>query len=172
MAGMVIAVIMLARRNSAEFRVRFLLSQSVPLAVLFLFFSLNKAGKSNWTAPALIPGILMMVVYWREVVRERPVSRRGVVTAFAVAFIMTAVLHNTQFLRLPPKLDILRRAQGWPDMAAHVQRAREQFKVDTLIGCHYGCASLLAFYLPDHPRTYLPPQLTVRPNLLFGQATS
>jgi hypothetical protein len=59
-------------------------------------------------------------------------------------------------LRLPPKVDPLRRAQGWASFAEHVQRAREQTGVPLLIGNHYSQASMMQFYLPDHPTTYLP----------------
>ena len=53
--------------------------------------------------------------------------------------------------------DPLRRAQGWDDFAAHVQQAREKYHADLLIGNHYSQASMMAFYLPDQPTTYLPP---------------
>ena len=71
---------------------------------------------------------------------------------------MSAVMHDTSFLRLPPESDPLRRAQGWKDFAAHVQRARVQHKAGVLIGNHYDQASIMSFYLPDQPVTYLPPE--------------
>lgn len=157
MAGMVAAAVGLGWKQHRDLRIRFLLCQFAPLYALFLFFSLNKSGKANWTAPALITGIILTVVFWRAVVAQRPAWRWGVRAAFAIALVMTAVLHNTEFLRLPPKLDILHRAQGWPDFAARVQRVRDTHRANVLIGSHYACASLMAFYLPDRPTTYLPP---------------
>jgi hypothetical protein len=56
------------------------------------------------------------------------------------------------------KLDPLRRAQGWLDFAVHVQRARVAHQAKVLIGNHYAQASMIAFYLPDRPVTYLPPE--------------
>jgi len=56
-----------------------------------------------------------------------------------------------------PITDPLRRAQGWKDFAAHVQAAREKYNANLLIADHYSQASMMAFYLPDQPVTYLLP---------------
>jgi len=158
MAGMIMAVVGEARRNHTDLRTRFLLTQCVPLFGIFLFFSLNKAGKGNWTAPALITGIILTVVYWRDLIARKPAWRKGVIAALAVAFVMSAVMHDTSFLRLPPDLDPMRRAQGWADFAAHVDAARKKHQAPLLIGNHYSQASMMAYYLPDRPKTYLPPE--------------
>jgi 4-amino-4-deoxy-L-arabinose transferase-like glycosyltransferase len=168
MAGMFFAAVVLAWKRHADLRVRFLLSQFLPLYGLFMFFSLNSAGKENWTAPALVAGIIFTVVYWREVVARHPAWRWGVGAAFAVALLMTAVMHDTEPLmfvlnrvtthfHLRPVTDPLRRAQGWTDFAAHVQQARETHHANLLIANHYSQASMMAFYLPDQPVTYLLP---------------
>lgn len=156
MAGITVAAMDLSFR-AGDLRSRFLLSQFLPICGLFLFFSLNKAGKSNWIAPALVTGIVFTVVYWRELVTRKPAWRRGVTAAFAVATVMTICVHETSFFHLPPNLDPLRRAQGWPDFAAHVQNARVARQANLLLGTHYSVASLMAFYLPDQPTTYMPP---------------
>jgi len=158
LAGMWVAAIALLRRRPSDPRTRFLLSQFLPLYGLFLFFSLNSAGKPNWTAPVLVTGVILTVVYWREVLTRHPAWRWGVGAAFVVALLMTVVLHDTDYLHLPPERDPLRRAQGWADFGAHVQRARHDFKADLLIADHYSQASMMAFYLPDQPTTYLLPQ--------------
>jgi 4-amino-4-deoxy-L-arabinose transferase-like glycosyltransferase len=168
MAGMVWASVALLWRKHADLRVRFLLSQFLPLYGLFAFFSLNKAGQPNWAAPALVAGIIFTVVYWREIVARHRAWRWGVGAAFGVALLMTVVMHNTEpvwilvdrvtdglhMRRIP---DPLRRAQGWTEFAEHVQAAREKYHTNLLIGNHYSQASMMAFYLPDQPVTYLPP---------------
>jgi len=167
-AGMVVAVIALTLTKHADLRVRFLLSQFLPLYGLFVFFSLNKAGQANWAAPALIAGIILTVVYWREVVTRHPAWRWGVGAAFAIALLMTVVLHDTDplikvaslvtnHLHRSPIPDPLRRAQGWKDFAAHVQSAREKNQVNLLLADNYAQASMIAFYLPDQPTPYLLP---------------
>ena len=157
MAGIGVATVAVAWTRHAGVRTRFLLSQWWPLYGVVLFFSLNKAGKANWTVPALITGIIVTVVFWRDVAVRRPPWRSAIAAAFALAMAMTAVLHDTALLQLPPELDPLRRAQGWADFAAHVQRARLAHRANVLIGNHYSQASMMAFYLPDRPVTYLPP---------------
>jgi hypothetical protein len=55
------------------------------------------------------------------------------------------------------KYDVLGRAEGWTDYGRHVQQLRERFHPNLLIANHYSPASLMQFYLPDHPFIYLPP---------------
>ncbi len=158
MIGMVVAVVGLWRVRAHETRVRLLLSQFVPVQALFIFFSLNKAGKSNWVAPALITGVILLVVFWREVVARRVRWRWAVGAVLALALLQTTLLHDTAILHLPRRLDPMLRAQGWPDFAAHVERARLRYDATLLIGNHYSQASMMQFYLPDRPPTYLPPE--------------
>ena len=155
--GIIVAAVALLLKRNEDLRTRFLLSQFLPIYGLFLFFSLNSAGHANWTVPALVTGIIFTVVFWRELVVLRPAWRWGVRAAFAIALIMTLALHDTEILHLPQRLDPLFRAQGWPDFAAHVEKARETNRVNLLVAPHYSLASLMAFYLPDQPVTYLVP---------------
>jgi hypothetical protein len=69
---------------------------------------------------------------------------------------MSVLAHSTDLLKLPAKIDPLRRAQGWQDFAAHVQSARTNHGATLLIGSHYSTTSLMRFYLPDHPITHVP----------------
>jgi hypothetical protein len=58
-----------------------------------------------------------------------------------------------------------------------VQRAREQNRANLLIANYYTQASMMQFYLPDHPVTYLPPapygtsQFTLWPDYVISDAT-
>ena len=155
--GMVVAASALWWKHGDEARVQYLLSQFVPVQALFLFFSLNKAGKSNWIAPSLIAGIVLLVVFWRSVASARPRWRWAVWVSLGVSALITIFLHLAPALTLPRRLDPLRRAEGWLDFASHVQHARWQHQPDLLIANHYSQASMIQFYLPDHPVTYLPP---------------
>ena len=128
MAGIFVAAVALVWKRHTDLRMRFLLSQFLPLYGLFMFFSLNSAGKENWAAPALVTGIIFTVVYWREIVARHPAWRWGVGAAFAIALLMTVVMHDTDPLMVGlnrittqfhwrPVTDPLRRAQGWKDFA-------------------------------------------------------
>lgn len=155
--GIIVAIAGMWWNHPRDLRVRFLVSQCVPVYAVFMFFSLNQAGKGNWTAPALITGIVLLVVFWRDLIARSPGWRWAAGPALILGFLITAVLHNTAILHLPPARDPLRRAQGWTDFAAHVQRARVHYDAGLLIGNHYSQASMMQFYLPDQPPTYLPP---------------
>ena len=153
--GMVIAVIGMVRHHRVEERAQLLLSQFLPVYAVVLGFSLNKAGKENWPAPALVTGIILLVVYWRELVERVPRRRWGVIAGLAVAGGMTFFLHCSDLFSLPARFKPLRRAQGWESFASHVQEARTRYRPTLLIGNHYSKASMMAFYLPDHPQTYV-----------------
>jgi 4-amino-4-deoxy-L-arabinose transferase-like glycosyltransferase len=154
--GMMVAVLALIRKSSTDLRIKFLESQVLPVFAIFCFFSLNKAGKENWPAPGLLSGLLLTVIYWRELAAQIPKWRPVIWIALAMALIATAILHDTDWLHLPSKREPLRRAQGWEDFARHVQDARALYNANLLIGNHYSQASMMQFYLPDHPTTYLP----------------
>jgi hypothetical protein len=157
LVGMVVAVIGLWRSQSAEPRVKHLLSQFLPVQVMYLLLSLTTLVEPNWIAPSLIAGIVLMVAYWRQVVARSPRWRWVTGSAVGLGLLISISAHSVIFLRLPVKLDLMRRAEGWTDFALHIQQAREDSGADLLIGNHYSQASMMRFYLPDHPVTYLAP---------------
>jgi hypothetical protein len=108
-------------------------------------------------AKALFTAIIFTVAYWRELVVRRPAWRWGVGAAFTLALLMTLVIHDTEVLHLPQRLDPMFRAQGWPDFAARLEKDRVAERANLLVASHYSLASLMTFYLPDRPVTYLPP---------------
>jgi 4-amino-4-deoxy-L-arabinose transferase-like glycosyltransferase len=155
--GMAVAAVGLLFRRHRDERVRFLSCQFFPLFAIFTFFSLSTAGKSNWPAPALTAGVVLLVVFWRDVAQRRPGWRWAVYAALGMAMAMTVALHALPFVPLPKKLSVLtKRSQGWEDLAAHVDRARKLYDTPLLIANHYSQASLVQFHLPDHPKIYQP----------------
>ena len=112
--------------------------------------------KGNWPAPALVTGMVLLVVFWRDLVERRPRWRPVVRMGLGLAIASTVALHLiTVRPLLPARLNMVRRAQGWASFAEHVRRAREQTRIPLPIGNHYSQASMMRFYLSDHPRTYL-----------------
>jgi 4-amino-4-deoxy-L-arabinose transferase-like glycosyltransferase len=144
-----------------EDRIRFLLCDCLPIYACFTFFSLNVAGKANWTAPALICGVILMVVFWRDCLARSRAWWIPVGLALFLAFAETAALHDTSWLHLNPHKDPLQRARGWQDLADHTARWKEKYSTDLIIGNHYSQASILSFYLPGHPTTYTPTTSTI-----------
>ncbi len=151
--GMLVAGVGLLRER-ASFNARFLLTQFWPLVLLFLFSSLNRAGKANWIAPALVAGIVLSIVFWRGLAQKAKGWKILVVVGCALAFLETFLFHLAPYL--PLKHDPAKRAKGWPDFAAHVEQARQARHPDYLIADYYSLGSEMAFYLPDHPTIYTP----------------
>jgi 4-amino-4-deoxy-L-arabinose transferase-like glycosyltransferase len=158
MAGMFIAAVGLWRLQGDQARVKHLLSQFLPVQVMCLFIGLNNKGEPNWIAPSMITGIILLVVFWRQLMARNPTWRWATWFTLGLSLVTTVFLHTVVFLRLPLKYDPLRRAEGWLDFAQHVQKARQQTHPDLLIGNHRVPASMMQFYLPDHPFAYVQPE--------------
>jgi hypothetical protein len=155
--GMVAAVIGLWRHQSDQPRVKYLLSQFLPVQVMYFLLALNSRGEPNWIATSLIAGIVLLTVFWRQQIARLPKWRWTAGSALGLGFAITVFFHSVIFLHVPLKIDLLRRAEGWLDFARHVQLARHQTRPELLIAGDYAPASMMQFYLPDHPVTYLPP---------------
>jgi len=154
--GMFVAAFGLLISRPRDPRIRFLLCQFLPVYGLFCFFSLNATGKGNWPVPALVGGIVLLVVFWRDLVNQRPGWRWAPYAALILGGLMTVGLHLANFVNIPLVNKLMNRSQGWPDYAAHIERARLKYQPTLLIGDHYSTVSLAEFYLPDHPRIYQP----------------
>ena len=177
MAGMVVATIGLWRLQGDQARVKHLLSQFLPVQVMYFLLGLNSKGEPNWIGPSMITGIVLLVVFWRQLIARTPTWRWAVWSALGLSLVATVFLHTVIFLRLPLKYDPFRRAEGWLDFAQHVQKARQQTHPDLLIANTSSLASMMQFYLPDHPFTYVPPdaygksQFTLWPGYTVGYGT-
>jgi len=159
--GMLVGIIGLAFRRIREDGVRFLICDFLPIYGCFTFFSLNVAGKANWTAPALISGTILMVVFWRGCIARSRLWWIPVGVALLVAFLETVALHETSPFNINPHKDPLTRARGWRDLAAHTEKWEKVYSTDLVIANHYSTASLLSFYLPGHPATFTPTTNTI-----------
>jgi len=177
MAGMFIAAIGLWCIEGNQAQVKHLLSQFLPVQVMYLLLGLNNKGEPNWIAPSLISGIVLLVVFWRQLMARNRTWRWMIWPALGLSFVMTLFLHMVIFLRLPLKYDPLRRAEGWLDFAKHVEKVRQETHPDLLIGNDRVPASMMQFYLPDHPIAYVQPeaygasQFTLWPGYAVGDGT-
>jgi 4-amino-4-deoxy-L-arabinose transferase-like glycosyltransferase len=157
LVGMVAAAIGLWRTQSDQARVKHLLSQYVPIQAMYLLLSLKSRVQPNWIAPSLIGGIVLQVAFWRPFILKSPYWRRAAWASLGLGLIVSLILHVVSFLPIPLKLDVLHKAEGWADFAQHVQRSRQEHRPDLLIANYYTQASMMQFYLPGHPFTYVPP---------------
>ena len=139
---------------------RYLQTLFVPLFLMYLLLSINKAGQPNWTAPAYIAGVILYAARFLPGLLDEGHWRKTTIAGVVIAFLMTVILHgNTAFLRLPPRKDPLDRARGSADLAAKLDAAMARSGADYVIANKYSTASLLQFYMSGHPRAYQPDTL-------------
>jgi 4-amino-4-deoxy-L-arabinose transferase-like glycosyltransferase len=128
----------------------------LPLFLLYLFLSFQKASQANWAAAAYVSGLILLAAKWTEAIRIRPNLKWAVVPALGCAILETAILHETAWLHLPGRLDPLDRARGSRDLAAQIAELQRKTGARFVIANKYMTAALLSFYLPGQPDTYMP----------------
>ena len=134
----------------------YLLALFLPLFLVYLILSFQNASQANWAAAAYVGGLILVAAKWCEAVRIYPWARWVVVTGLAIAFLETALLHETSWLHLPGRLDPLDRARGSRDLAAQVSALQAASGAQVTIANKYMTAALLSFYLPGQPDTFMP----------------
>ena len=155
--GMVMAAIALWRTQSQETRVKFLLTQYLPIQIMYLLLSLNSRVLPNWIAPTLIAGIILLVAYWRPLSQRDLRWFKVVRFSLGLGLVVALLLHLASLFPVPAKYDVLHKAEGWADFARQVENSRVEHKANLLIANYYTQASMMQFYMPGHPVTYLPP---------------
>jgi 4-amino-4-deoxy-L-arabinose transferase-like glycosyltransferase len=136
--------------------VRFLLCLFLPLVVFYLVLSANKAGQANWTAPAYVAGVILFAARWTFGGANARWIRNFGVVAVILGLLETLVMHNTYWLRLPPGRDPLDRARGFDLVAKKAAELSAKEETQCFIADKYMLASLLSFYLPGRPDTFMP----------------
>jgi len=144
----------------------YLLSLFWPLFASYAWISLNKTANGNWTAPALLAGLILGTAWTVQKIQSGAKGWRWVaVVGLIIGFTETALLHD--FLPLHFKNNPLDRAKGWKDLAGEAEKVRRQIGADFVVADEYQTASLLSFYLPDQPRAFTPdwPQIMTQYSL-------
>ena len=136
--------------------IRFLLCLFWPLFAFYVVLSINKAGQANWTAPAYIAGVILFAARWTLLSPNiRWIKNFGII-AVAFGLLETVLLHHTQWLHLPPKRDPLNRSRGFDLIAQKASELSAKEKTQSFISNKYMLSSLLSFYLPGRPNTFMP----------------
>ncbi len=150
-------------RLAPEHRVaiRFLLCLFLPLFVFYIVLSANKAGQANWTAPAYVAGVILFAAKWTLSANKARWIRRFSIAAVIVGLLESLALHNTHWFRLPPERDPLNRSRGFDCVAQKASDLSVKEGTQCFIANKYMLASLLSFYLPGRPDTFMPPTLKV-----------
>jgi undecaprenyl-diphosphatase len=133
----------------------------VPFCVFF-FASMQNKVEANWAAAAYVSGLLLIVRYWEVLGRTVRKTRMRRFALFSVTFtVLTTVvllLHiQKPFLPLAPPNDPATQTRGWKEWANDINAVRNSIDpADSLLICtnRYQEASMLGYYLPDHPKTF------------------
>jgi hypothetical protein len=133
------------------------------LLLLLLFFSvflfyavlaLHLKEEPNWPAVSYLTLIIIMASQWCKMLATGTRGQPFIVMAFLFAWLQTLLMHDTQFLQLPQKMDPMGRVAGWSEIAAHLDDLRQGQHADVLIADAYKEASVFSFLLPDKPFIY------------------
>jgi len=126
---------------------------SVPLLIFLLPVSLRSWVKMNWTAPAFIGIFISAAAYYFSKAGDSRLIRLW--GKISVAFLALSFI-AAHVAILIPDLYFGRGDYyvGWDKLATRVEIARKDMPEPYFIcGYEYKTASLLAFYLDDHPET-------------------
>ncbi len=134
----------------------YLVSLFLPLFLLYLFLSFQKASQANWAAAAYVAGLVLLAAKGCAALGNHRWVRWLAVTGLVLAFLETALLHETSWLHLPGRLDPLDRARGSRDLAAQIEALRTTTGAQVVIANKYMVAALMSFYLPGQPDTFMP----------------
>ena len=154
--GLIIALCWPRFAGTPKTETTYLVSLFLPLFLLYLFLSFQKASQANWAAAAYIGGLILVAAKWTEALRTRPHLRWLVVAGVGLALLETGILHETSWLHLPGQLDPLDRARGSRDLAAQIAELQRKTGARFVITNKYMTAALLSFYLPRQPDTFMP----------------
>jgi len=157
------ATFALRRRRKENPLLVYFFAMGTPVFFGYWLYSLHSRILPNWIAAAVVPMFCLAVAYWHARWREGARAVAGWLAAGMILGVFAVVIcHDTGLIqkiarrRLPPKVDPLRRVDGWKETAQAVGDARKQLlgegKPVLIIGSHYGLTGQISFYLPEARR--------------------
>ena len=146
---------------------RFLLALFVPLLVFYAALSFNGADQANWTAPALASVLPLVAAVWIDLVARSPKARYAARAGVWLSVALVFAFHVLVWIRLPMERDCLRRIRGSADLARQVADLQQTKAGTFLIAANYQTASLLSFYEPQRPQTFLPHTREIKNQFAF-----
>jgi hypothetical protein len=136
----------------------YLVALFVPLIVFYTALSTKEAGEANWTVLSHVGGLVLMVGVWLRWADQSMVWRRLALVGLGLSFVVVVVLHvaSVRPIGFKPIDKLFDRTRGAKDLALQVTELQKEHGASFLISNKYGYASLLSFYHPERPQTYLP----------------
>ncbi|MCX6892589.1 MAG: glycosyltransferase family 39 protein [Verrucomicrobiota bacterium] len=138
----------------------YLFCMGAPVFIGHWIYTLHSQVQPNWIAPAAVPLLCLMTLYWERRWRE---GARGVVGWLRAGLILGVVamvlllgpglVEKVIGKPLPPDKDPLRRIRAWKATTGMVSAARARLLAEGkpvfIVAHHYGLTGLLSFYLPE-----------------------
>jgi hypothetical protein len=126
----------------------------LPVFLMYAVLSWHVKCEPNWPAISYLSLIIIMASQWRKMITSKTGGQPFIVFAYLFAWLQTLLMHDTEFLHLPQKLDPLGRVVGWTEIAQHLDALRKTEHADFVIADAYKEASVLSFYMPGKPFIY------------------
>jgi 4-amino-4-deoxy-L-arabinose transferase-like glycosyltransferase len=139
------------RINEGELLLFFLF---LPVFLMYAVLAWHLNCEPNWPAVSYLTLIIIMAAQWRKMVATGTRGQPFIITVFVFAWLQTLLMHDTEFLHLPQKMDPMGRVAGWSEIAAHLNDLRGEQHADVLIADGYKEASIFSFHLPDKAFIY------------------
>jgi 4-amino-4-deoxy-L-arabinose transferase-like glycosyltransferase len=135
-------------------------AMGAPVFFGYWLYTLHSRVQGNWIAPAVVPLLGLMGIYWEQRWREGLRAVQGWFLAGLVFGAIAVVLfHDTDLVyqvvrtRLPVEIDPLRRVRGISNIAQAAGQARNDLAAEGretfIIASHYGLTGQITFYLPE-----------------------
>jgi hypothetical protein len=154
--GLLVAVCWPRFAPTPRVQTGYLLALFLPLFLVYLVLSFQKASQANWAAASYVSGLILVAAKWCEADRIYAWARWVILSGLAIVLLETALLHETSWMHLPGRLDPIDRARGSRDLAAQVSALQKSSDAPVVIANKYMTAALLSFYLPGQPDTFMP----------------
>ena len=154
LASALIIAIRWSRGQLANEGEALLLILFVPVFVMYAVLAVHLREEPNWPAVSYLTLIVLMASVWRKMLVARGKGQPFIIIAFTFAWLQTLLMHDTEFLHLPQKLDPMGRVVGWTEIASHLDDLRAQEHADVLICDAYKEASIFSFEMPGQPFIY------------------
>ncbi len=163
---------------------RLLLCFGLPIFMFYFALALNRSGEANGTAPGMISLGILTVATWLPRVEAGGWTRPFAVATLVVAMAMSALIVNTEPLRIagvpwPYPKDPSGQLRAWSTTARGVQEVMDAVEQRIgvpvfLITNQYQTAAELDFYLPDqapyfpgYPQAFIPESQAIQNQFSF-----
>ncbi len=126
----------------------------LPVFLMYAVLALHLREEPNWPAVSYLTLIIILARQWRKLLVSETPARPFIILAFVFAWLQTLLMHDTEILHLPQKMDPMGRVVGWSEIAAHLNDLGAQEHADVLITDAYKEASVFSFEMSGQPFIY------------------